>query len=107
MSPCIGGDLGSFRHRVSHRLKVRQLQRVLDGSSVYPPLLEEMVEAGLQEMEICVSSHHNTVAQYIVTSTIVDLCLAAKIRPETRVSERWWYKESLYLVDMRKADQEA
>ena len=60
-----------------------------DGGWVYPPLLDAMVEVGLQEMETYVSVRHNTVSQYILTRTIIDLCLVEKRRPGPRVTMRW------------------
>ena len=46
-----------------------------DSGWVYPPLEEAMVEVVLQEVDIYVSRHHNTVAQFIATRPIMDLCL--------------------------------
>ena len=43
----------------------------------YPPVEDLMLEAGLQEVETYVSRRQNTVAQFIVTRLIMDLCLAA------------------------------
>ena len=55
------------------------------------PLLEDtIVVAGLQEVETYFFLRQNTVAQYIVTRPIMDLFLAAKQRPGTRVEIRWW-----------------
>ena len=65
-----------------------------------------MLEAGLQEVETNVSHHKNTVAQYIITRPIMDLCMAEERRPGTRVSRRWWEKERLELEGMRTAAQE-
>ena len=48
-----------------------------------------MAEAGLHEIETYVSGRQNTVAQYIATITIMDLCLAVKRRPGPRVEMRW------------------
>ena len=59
-----------------------------------------MMEAGLQELKNYVSHHHNTVAQYIATRLIIDLCLVEKQRPETRVAMWWWEKEGLDLEGM-------
>ena len=66
-----------------------------------------MVEAGLQEVETYVSRRHNTMAQYIATRPIMDLCLAAKRRPGPRVAIRWWEQEGLDLEGMRTAAWEA
>ena len=57
---------------------------------VLPLLEDEMVEAGLKEMETYVYRRQNTVAQYIATRTIMEMCLAEKQRPGPRVSMRWW-----------------
>ena len=48
-----------------------------------------MVGAGLQDMETYVSGRQNTVAQYIATRPIMELCLAAKQKPGPRVEMRW------------------
>ena len=57
---------------------------------VLPLLEDEMVEAGLKEVETYVYRRQNTVAQYIATRTIMEMCLAEKRRPGPRVSMRWW-----------------
>ena len=72
-----------------------------------PPLAEAMVEAGLQEVDTYVSCCQNTVAKYIVTMLIMDLCLAAERRPGTRVYNQWWEQYEFDLEGMRTADQEA
>ena len=66
-----------------------------------------MAEAGLQEVETYVSCHQNTVAQYIATKPIMDLCLAAKRSPGPRVEMGWWEQKGLDLEGMRTAAQEA
>ena len=40
-----------------------------------------MEKAGLQEVETYIYLRHNTVTQFIVTRTIMDLCLVAERRP--------------------------
>ena len=69
--------LGRFHHRVARSLTVWQLRKGWYGCWFYPPLEDAMAEAGLQEMETYVSGLQNTVAQYIATRPIMDLCLAA------------------------------
>ena len=64
-----------------------------DGVWVYPPLEDAMAETGLQEVDTYVSRHQNTVAQFIATSTIMYLCLAAERRLGSRVSKRWWEQD--------------
>ena len=62
-----------------------------------------MAEAGLQEVDTYVSHRQNTVAQYILTRPIMELCLAAERRPGKRVEMRWWKQEGLDLEGMRTA----
>ena len=66
-----------------------------------------MLEASLQDLETYVSCHQNTVAQYIATRPIMDLCLAEKWKTGKRVEMRWWEQEGLYLEGMRTAALEA
>ena len=63
MSPRIGRTLGSFHHRVVHRLTGWQPRRRTDGTGVYPPLVKAMVEAGIQEVDTYIAIHQNTVTQ--------------------------------------------
>ena len=89
--------LGAFQHRVSRGLTGRQLRKGQDRGWVYPLLEDAMVEEGLQEVETYVSQLQSTVAQYIATRPIMDLCLAVKRRPGPRVAMRWWEQEGLNL----------
>ena len=107
MTPHIGKVLGGFHHRVASKLTGRQLRRGQDSGWVYTPLEYMMAGAGLQEMEIYISRRHNTVAKFLATRTIMDLCLAAQRRPGSRLSKRWWDQDGLDLEGMRTADQEA
>ena len=66
-----------------------------------------MEEAGLQEVEIYVSLRQNTVAQFIDTRPIMDLCLAADRRLWSRLTKYWWDQVGLDLERMLMADQEA
>ena len=78
-----------------------------DGVLVYPPLEDAMAEAGLQEVETYVSRRQNTVAQFIATRPIMDLCLATEQRPGPRVSKRWWEQDGVDVEGMRTAAREA
>ena len=89
MTPCIGRVWGGFHHRVAHRLMGRQPQRVRNGLWVHPPPEDAMAEAVFQEVKTYVSRRKNTVAQFIATRLIMDMCLATKRRPGSRVF-KWW-----------------
>ena len=60
-----------------------------------------MEEALLQEVETYTSHLHNTVAQFIATGPIMDLCLAVERRLGSRVSKQWWEQDGLDLEGMR------
>ena len=49
-----------------------------------------------------ITRRHNTVAQYIATRTILDLCKQATWRPGVKVSWRWWEKAGIDLDVARK-----
>ena len=103
LTPRMKRLLGGFRHRVARRLTGRQPWKGRDGGWFYPPMEDTMVEAGLQYLYTYVSRHQKTVAQYIATRTIMDLCLEVKRRPGTRLAMRWWEQEGLDLEGMRNA----
>ena len=107
LTPCMQRVLGGFHHKVARRLTGRQLRKGRDGGCVYPPLEDDMEGSGLQEVDTYVSFCQNTVAQYIATRPIMDLCLAAKQRPGPRVEIRWWEQEGLDLEGMRTTSWEA
>ena len=56
-----------------------------------------MQEVGLEYMETYISRRQNMVAQFIVTSPILDLCLEAERRMGVHVVEQWWDQEGIYL----------
>ena len=49
-----------------------------------------MEETGFEEIGDYILKIQNTVAQYIVTQPILDLCKNKVRRPEAWVSWRWW-----------------
>ena len=62
-----------------------------------------MEDAGLQEVESYVSHRQNTVAKFIATKPIIDLCLAAEWRSGPRVFKRWWEQGDLGVEGIRTA----
>ena len=57
----------------------------------------EMAEAGFEEIRTYLKRRQNTVAQYMVTRPILDLCERSVWRPGEWVSRWWWDQEGLYL----------
>ena len=56
-----------------------------------------MEEAGFKEIRVYIQKMNNTVAQYIATRPILDLCERSVRRPGAWVSWRWWEQEGLNL----------
>ena len=74
LTPRIECALESFHHGAARRITGRQPRRRGDGQCTYPPLKEAMREAGLEGIWKAITRRQNTVAQYIVTRPIMDLC---------------------------------
>ena len=49
-----------------------------------------MKEAGIVQIRTSILRRQNTVAQFIATRPILDLCKKAKRQPGARVPMRWW-----------------
>ena len=49
-----------------------------------------MKEVGLTNVQTSINRRHNTVAQYIATRPLLDLCKKVKQREGARVKMRWW-----------------
>ena len=62
----------------------------MTSKGVYPPLYEAITAVGLEVVETHVLCQQNTIAQYIATSSILELCLSAERRPVAWVVRRWW-----------------
>ena len=60
------------------------------GDMGVPPLSDVMMVARIEEIYMYVSRQHNTVAQYIATCPIFDLCLDTGERPGSQAPKRWW-----------------
>ena len=54
-----------------------------------------MKEAGFKEIRTLITNRQNTVAQYIATQTLLDLCEGAKQRGGARVTRRWWDQKGI------------
>ena len=61
-----------------------------------------MVEAGFKGIGEYITRRQNTVAQYISTRPILDLCERSARIPGARVYQRWWEQAGLYLERAKK-----
>ena len=59
-----------------------------------------MKEAGLTDIRTSIMRRHNTVAQYIATRPLLDLCEGARAREGAKVPLRWWKQVG---IDWEKA----
>ena len=66
-----------------------------------------MVEAGFEGIRKYITRRQNTVTQYIVTRTILDLYELSARRPGARVSWRWWEQDGLDLEGVKKRSASA
>ena len=64
-----------------------------------------MAETGFEGIGKYITRRQNTVAEYIVTRPILDLCERSAQRPVVRVSWRWWKQSVLYLEGEKKVRQ--
>ena len=66
--------LSAFIHGAARRITGRQPRRGRDGKWSYPSLEGDMKEAGLTDVRTSINRRQNTVAQYIATRPLLDLC---------------------------------
>ena len=94
-------------HGAARRITGKQRRSGGGGKWAYPPLKEAMREAGFEGIRKAVTRRQNTVAQYIATQPIMDLCERATQRVGVRVSRRWWDQEVIYLKAEKERAAEA
>ena len=104
LTPRIERALESFMHRAARSITGRQPQRGWDGKWYYPSLQVAMREAGFIEIRESITRRQNTVAQYIVTRPILDLCEQNTQRAGERVYRRWWEQK---VIDLKTAKERA
>ena len=92
--------LSAFIRGAARRLTGRQPRKVRDGKCHYPSLEGAMKEVGLADVRTSIHRMQNTVAQYIATRPLLDLCEGARQREGARVTLRWWYQSG---IDWEKA----
>ena len=102
LTPRIERALSSFQHRVARRITGRHPRRRGDGSWEYPSLEEALVESGFEGIRKYITRRQNTVAQYIATRLILDLCERSVMSPGARVYRRWWEQAGLDLEGAKK-----
>ena len=82
--------LDAFQGRVARQLTGRLQRRGRDGKWQYLPLAGATKDAGIVRARTSVLRRHNTVAHFVATRPILDLCVGTERRGGTRVPQRWW-----------------
>ena len=90
VTPKMERALGGFLHGTARRLTGRQAQRGKNIEWYYPSLEGDMREAGLTGINKSIADRQNTVAQYIATRPLLDLCKGDRAREGAKVPMRWW-----------------
>ena len=72
-----------------------------------PAIVKAMGEVGFEGIRKSFTRRQNTVAQYIVTRPILDVCDQSTRRPGERVSRQWWDQDGTDLEGAKKRDAEA
>ena len=80
MVPRIGRTLGGFYHMVSLQMVGVRTRWETTGRWVYPHLDVKTTSVGLEEVKKLFLCCYNTIAQYIVTSLILEICMASERR---------------------------
>ena len=96
LTPRIERALDSFMHGAAQRIMGRQPWIGWDGKWYYPSLAGAMKEAGFTEIKKSITNRQNTVAQYIATRPLLDLCEQTTRRGGARVSRRWFVCSSCH-----------
>ena len=88
MSLRIYKTLGGFHHRMARQLEGMRLKRDTTGRWFCPPLDDEVMSVGLDEVYAYVLRLQNNIAQYIATRPILELYLATEQQLEAQVTQR-------------------
>ena len=105
MNPRLEKSLEDFHHRSVQRMTVMVPRRQRDGTWVDPPIGAALETVGLDEIGVYIACLHNTVAQYIGTHPIMDLCLAEERNPGLQISKLWWEKPALDILGIRAGQE--
>ena len=95
-----------FIHGAARRLTGRQPRRGRDGQWSYPSLEGSKKDARLNDVRTSINRRQNTVAQYIATRPLLDLCEGATQREGERVTLRWWGQTGIYWEKVKAREAE-
>ena len=107
MTPRMGHALGSFQNVFAWQITGRQPRRREGEGWIYPPLAAAMKETGWEEIGVYIRNRLNTVAQYIATRSIMDLCERTVRRLGGWIARRWWEQEGINIAGEREQTEAA
>ena len=107
LTPRTEKALASFQSRVTRKITGRQPRIKKDGIWDYPPLAGALRKTGMVGIWTSITRRQNTVAQYIATRPILDLCERDTRRPGAWVYQSWWEKAWIDLEGARKQAAES
>ena len=90
VTPRTGKALGGFQTQVARRLTGRLLWRIPEDRMRYTSEAATSKEAGLLMMGYYISRRQNTVAQYITTISLLELCKGLQRALGALVGIWWW-----------------
>ena len=86
--------LEGFHHRAVRRLARMGPSRRPGGDEwIYPPIEEALAVAGLAPMAVYIDRRQRTIADYISTRPILELCKAARRLPGSGNYQKWWDRQ--------------
>jgi L-rhamnose mutarotase len=97
--------LEGFHWRVARRIADNQpyLDRQT-GEWVYPPIDKVLEEVGMYSIAHYIDKRQNTVADYVATRPIFDLCQGSEWLTGSRSSRRWWDQVDRVFTDEDTSD---
>ena len=101
LTPRLEKYLENFHHWVVRRMAGIVPKRQRDGIWVYAPIGAALEMVGLEDIGAYIARCHNTVAQYISTNIIMDLCLVVERKMGLRLYMQWWEHPTLYILGIR------
>ena len=98
VTPSLLLQLESFHHAAAWQIAgKRATLDVRTGVWKWPPLAEAMALAGVNPISEYIRVRQDTIAQYVATRPIVDMCnLALKRRGNPSTRMYWWTQSGVY-----------
>ena len=82
-------------------------KRQRDRKWVYTPIGAVLEIVGMEDIGVYITHHQNTVAQYIETRPIMEVCLAEEQKMGLCLSRRWCEQPALDILRIRVGNAEA